>query len=60
MSSNMTAFIYGLIMMILTFIVNFLLANVFNIDIIILFLCNIITLLSMIWYKLSTKRSDKE
>lgn len=54
------AFIYGFIMTIMMLIVNILIANMLNVDIYILFFCDIVAILSMIWHKLTTKGDENE
>ena len=51
--------IYGLLMMPLLLITNILCADLFNVDIYIIFFCNIVCLLFAIWYVLS-KIGDNE
>ncbi|KKN90927.1 hypothetical protein LCGC14_0225110 [marine sediment metagenome] len=44
--------IYGLVMMSLMLIINIFLSKLLDIDIYLLFFCNIIFLLTVIWYRL--------
>ncbi len=44
--------IYGIFMMALILTINILLSRLFDVDIYILFFCNIITILTMIWHRL--------
>ena len=48
------SFIYGLIAMVLILIINILISKLLDVDIYLLFFGDIITLLTMIWYKICT------
>ena len=48
------AVIYGLIITILVVNSDLLLAELFNVDVVILFLCDIIFILAMIWHYITT------